>query len=118
MAAEAGTLAPGAATEAVPAPAAHARPVGGGIGREAIPTAPRPGGEGAQGQAHAETGGIGEGPGPSVESARTGAQSGPWDDARGPPSGRAKTRAQKAGAGGKPAAARLLRTWRRRRAVM
>jgi len=50
MAPEAGTLPAVAAPEAVPVPAAHARPVGGGIGRKAIPPAPQPGGEVAQGQ--------------------------------------------------------------------
>jgi len=50
MAARAGALPASAATEAVPAPAAHGRPVGGGIGRKTIPTAPRPGGGVAQGQ--------------------------------------------------------------------
>jgi len=50
MATEAGTLPAGAAPEAVPAPAALACPVSGGIGRKAIPTAPRPGVGVAQGQ--------------------------------------------------------------------
>jgi len=50
MTAEAGTLPAGAAAEAVPEPASDARPVGGGTGRKAIPTAPRPGGGVAQGQ--------------------------------------------------------------------
>jgi len=118
MAPEAGTLPAGAAAEAVPAPAALARPVGGGIGRKAIPTAPRPGSEWPRARTDAATGGIGGGPGPYAGSARTGALSGPSDNARGGPPGRAKTRGQKAGAGGNPAAARRVRTWRRRLAVM
>jgi len=50
MATKAGTLPAGAAPEEVPAPAAVPRPVGEGIGRKAISTAPRPGSGVAQGQ--------------------------------------------------------------------
>jgi len=50
MTAAPGALPAGAATEAVPAPASDARPVGGGMGRKAIPTAPRPEGGVSQGQ--------------------------------------------------------------------
>jgi len=50
MTAGAGTLPAGAATEAAPAPASDARPVGGEVGRNAISTALRPGGVVVQGQ--------------------------------------------------------------------
>ena len=44
LAAETGTLASGTATEAAPAPTPDARPVGGRVRRDVIPTASRPGG--------------------------------------------------------------------------
>jgi len=93
-------------------------PLAGGSAGKPSPQHHGRGAECPRARTDAAIGGIGEGPGPCVESARTGARSGPSDDGRGAPPGRAKTRGQKASAGGNPSAARSLRTWRRRLAVM
>jgi len=110
MTAEAGTIPAGAATEAVPAPASLARPVDAGNGRKAIPTAPQPGGGVAQGQNrrvtrwHRRGARIVRGQRPDRGQVRAPGR------CAGTPPGLARTRGQKAGAGGKPAAARRLRT--------
>ena len=118
MAREAGKLPAGAAPGRCWCSPPTRAPLAGGSAAEPSPPHHGRGAEWPRARTDAATGGVGEGPGPSVESARTGARSRPSDDARGGPPGRAKTRGQKAGAGGKPAAARRLRTWRRRLAVM
>jgi len=90
-------------------------------GKSAEMPSPPPHGKGSQwpwARTDAATGGDGGTASVANGVAETGRWSGTSAVAWLPPPGRARIRGQKAGAGGNPAEARRLRTWRRRVALM